>query len=63
MFRMDRRGILRIWRRLGPAVRAFAALGMLGGGGWLLHPAAGLRAVGGLIWLDLSIGRREASTK
>jgi hypothetical protein len=43
---------------------SLAALGLIGWGAWWIYPPAGLLAVGGLLWLDLSRmgrARREES--
>lgn len=34
------------------------ALGLLGVGGWLLHPAVGLIVCGALLWVDLLLASK-----
>lgn len=41
------------------AIVALASLALIGGGLWVLHPAAGMIAVGVLVWLDLQIRDRK----
>lgn len=44
------------WGRVWAVTVAVGALGMIGGGlGRLWRPAAGVLAVGALLWLDMSI--------
>lgn len=41
--------------RIKRALIPFVALGLIGYGAWLWHPAAGFAIVGALVWLDMSI--------
>ena len=48
------------WNRLGYAVVALGALGLLSVGAWRAWPPAGLMVPGLLIWVDLSfMGRKR----